>query len=1191
MELTLNRGVLGQYDAGSNLRYKGKEKYVDKFFEYIAGAIAIIGAIILFFSCLGACMGCKSVMSCYDDCSCSCAKYIVQGCYEAGEGCRESAGCPSSSSSSSSSSCTPSTTYTTKTYKAINGVTGQYDYWYVKTYKRGCKTTGTTTEHEYSVDTTYWNLEGIYSDANMTKEVTLESMKENKVYYTKWSRVDEGVEYTLSFTVSGLSSQSSVLSVQHVNVGADEIDWNDVWSDVYNNLPTKENYEFSGIYFDGVQIVDKNGNVNTDYLGAFDLETWSITPGNRKVTVEVRFDPTPIKLTIYSLYSTSNEPLVDATYDYGDSLYSILVNNSTLNKYTIDYYYFGDKDNLTRYTIYQLQGIYLEEDTTIYVDNHKDSYSFKAYDLEGQLLVSQNVSYNLSYADIIDYYLYNYMQNYSVTGFSFESSPQAAIYTLEDLYDRKVTSDVVLYVRSVEFYTMIFWVGNDYYQARIPIEDNANLPSLDERYNVDGFTFGGWYLTAETTGTPVTELSYVINNNIDTLYAKLTGRQYHLYFYDGVSNSPIKTQTYETSANDRILPGEESLDVPSGYTYGGWYLRDDENKTPITKIKAYDYGDKYIIALLIPIKYNVQLRPGTNGTLPVADRTQHLDYGSTPTIPVPTPKEGYKFNGYTYNGKLVTDAEGKFKDKFTEALFDMTFADFSQYESNSIRLDASIEIIKFDVILMDGSIVVDSQKVEYGKYPILATSPTPKQGDVFEGWNEDSASTYGSSLESFVIKKDTTLYAIYSKVRIKITYVDKVDPVSQITLPQSTSTSYIKYATSSGTQNAVARPNYDNRPDYEFDGYYYGSVQVTDGKGKLLIDFNETSLGISYDTLVTGIELEVSSKLTEFTVQFFDGNNPYGEVQVLHYNDHITEPESPTPLPGYTFMYWTTLNGTSAFNFNTYQVTENISLYSNYQANKYNVNLVVDDFADQAKVTINPASLQLTYDGSISLTVPQYDGDEYEFVGYYIGDNQLTDTNCQGLNNIKFNIDSLRTYGITNIQAFETGIEVTTRYQTKQFTVTYYDSDNSTIYTTRTVKYGTPATELTGPQKEGYMFVGWGTKANSSTLYDFSLSQGVTKDIYLYPKYTDKVSVNFYAQDGTTKLTSITVNYGQSLSIGSSVYNLTGVAEWYLLEDSTEIIAEWAPDANMYYIYIHSWSSDFSTSNVIGEINLVAGTN
>ncbi len=1191
MELTLNRGVLGQYDTGSSLRYKGKEKYVDKFFEYVAGAIAIIAAVVLFFSCLGACMGCQSVLSCYDGCSCSCAKNIVQACYDSGEACRTSAGCkPSSSSSSSSHSCTPSTTTSTTTYKAINGVTGQYDYWYVKSYKSGCRVVSTDIEEEYAVDDTYWRLEGIYTNSKMNKEVTLESMKPGKVYYTNWTKIDEGVEYTLSFTLSGLSGQSSVLSTQHANVGADIIDWDQVWSDVYYNLPVRDNYVFKGIYYNDVQIVDEYGNVNTDFNGAFDLETWGIIPGNRKVSVEIRYEPTQINVKFVSIFT--DETITEGEYDYGASLYSIIYYNSKLNAYTIDTYNVDGRE----YSLYDLQWINLEKDITVYVDAHKDYYSLKIYDLDGNLMENGSVRYNTSYLDIIihDYLYYYLLEHDEITGFSFDSSSQSKIYTLEDLEDMVVTSDVVLYPRAVRFYTIVLHVGNSAEQTRIP-EENLNLPTPEK----EGYTFGGWYLTPEFIGTPITELSYCINNNITDLYAKLTGRQYTIYFYDGViENIPVITELYTTSVNDyKSLPGEDSFDIPQGYTFGGgWYDRDDENKTLITKIEAGDSGDKYLIAVLIPNKYNVVLRPGDNGTLPTSDRVQVIDYGSTPTLPISMPKEekrdGYEFKGYMYNGTLVTDSEGKFTQKFTEELFGMTFADFSAYETNSIKLDACIEIKKFSVTLINHGQTISVQEVAWSSYPTLSSLPTPLQGDVFDGWNRDPEATFAMPLEEVGIQEDTTLYAIYSKVSVKITYVNKDETVKDITLP-SDDTAYIKYSKEKDTLNAVSKPDYSQNPYYEFDGYYYGSIKVADETGKLLINFTETSLGITYDTLVQGIELEVSSKLREFTVIFYDKNNQYGESQTLHYNDHVTKPEDPIPRDGYSFTYWTLYNSSSEFNFNAYSVQSNISLYSNYVANKYTINLEVLDFKDKSSVSLPYATLELTYDGNIHINKPAYPTSndyEFEFVGYYIGDKKLTDANGDVLNDLKFNINSLSSYGATNIQKFEDHITVSAKYQPKQFTVTYYGVNNTSVYQERTVYWGNYATSIEGPQKEGYMFVGWGKYQSNDTLYDFT-NNTVKNNLVLYPKYTNKVSVNLYAQDGINPLTTFQINYGQPLVISNDVYNSTGVREWYLREDPTEIIAEWVPEDGIYIIYPHSWSSTFTTNSVIGEINLIAGSN
>lgn len=66
---------------------------------------------------------------------------------------------------------------------------------------------------------------------------------------------------------------------------------------------------------------------------------------------------------------------------------------------------------------------------------------------------------------------------------------------------------------------------------------------------------------------------------------------------------------------------------------------------------------------------------------------------------------------------------------------------------------------------------------------------------------------------------------------------------------------------------------------------------------------------------------------------------------------------------------------------------------------------------------------------------------------------------------------------------------------TEQFTVTYYDSDGTTVLDTKTVEKDGNA-ENYQPQKDGYTFVGWFATPKLTREYDFS--RAITEDTSLY---------------------------------------------------------------------------------------------
>jgi uncharacterized repeat protein (TIGR02543 family) len=110
------------------------------------------------------------------------------------------------------------------------------------------------------------------------------------------------------------------------------------------------------------------------------------------------------------------------------------------------------------------------------------------------------------------------------------------------------------------------------------------------------------------------------------------------------------------------------------------------------------------------------------------------------------------------------------------------------------------------------------------------------------------------------------------------------------------------------------------------------------------------------------------------------------------------------------------------------------------------------------------------------------------------------------------------------------------------YTVTYYDSDGTTVLLEQTVKSNGKAYDWT-PSKDGLVFEDWYTTADLTVPYNFS--ESINSDVKIYAKFgtssvTDSYKVSFVESDGVTKLME------QSVDKNDKAYNWTPKKDGYL---------------------------------------------
>lgn len=121
----------------------------------------------------------------------------------------------------------------------------------------------------------------------------------------------------------------------------------------------------------------------------------------------------------------------------------------------------------------------------------------------------------------------------------------------------------------------------------------------------------------------------------------------------------------------------------------------------------------------------------------------------------------------------------------------------------------------------------------------------------------------------------------------------------------------------------------------------------------------------------------------------------------------------------------------------------------------------------------------------------------------------------------------------------------TTKAGNTGYTVTYYDSDGTTVLLEQTVKPDGKAYDWT-PSKTGLTFDDWYTNTDMNVPYDFT--QAINSDVKLYAKFETAVvpdesyTVSYYDADGTTQLMR------QSVDKNGKAYNWTPKKDGYTFD-------------------------------------------
>ena len=384
-----------------------------------------------------------------------------------------------------------------------------------------------------------------------------------------------------------------------------------------------------------------------------------------------------------------------------------------------------------------------------------------------------------------------------------------------------------------------------------------------------GYTFGGWYESADFSGTAVTKITTTDAGN-KTYYAKWTVATYIVtYNKDGGTIANESNYTKYTYGTGLTLPTPTRI----GYTFGGWYTSSELTGTAVTEISTTATGAKTYYAKWTANKYDITYSGLDGATLASANKPTQHTYGNNTTVGNPT-KTGYTFAGWKVNGGST-------------ATTNLTLG--ATVYTADITLTATWTATGYTIsyTLNNGTVTDNPTSYTIESNAITLKNPT-RTGYTFAGWSGTGLT--GSSNTSVTIAKGSTgnrsYTAHWTANTYEITYKDKNNATFSGTHGSNYPTKHTY-----GTATTLVSPT---KTGYDFNGWYTDSGCTGS---------SVTSLGA---TSYTGnITLYAKWTANTYTVTYNkDGGTITDEssYESYTYGTGLTLPK-PTKT-GYTFGGW-----------------------------------------------------------------------------------------------------------------------------------------------------------------------------------------------------------------------------------------------------------------------------------------------
>ena len=523
------------------------------------------------------------------------------------------------------------------------------------------------------------------------------------------------------------NAEESITITYYLDAGQSPITVNVSRGFTLSPIPTKEGYEFLGLYdapSGGSCIVDANGNAAVSFTKSVTLYAqW------KTKTYKFSFDPLDGSLSRreQSVVMGSTVTLLPVPelkgYDFvgwQDRFGNMISNGANV----LEFYRVFDAEHYTpEGDSVKLTAVYAQRSITVTLDLRDGTYETQTIQLTyGQVL---------ELASLPD----RDTGSRRIVAWSIFANSTVA-YT-----DRAVEEDLILYAVWKDYNTFLMddGLGNQT-SVKVYRDEPLELSRYDGVVR-PGYRVVGWYTNPGLTGTAQSYISYGSTQQV--YYAQWAPTSYTLTFDTASAGKEIGSIVYTMGS----VIGLETL-YKEGYTFNGWCTTPDCSDQPFTSVNSDFWGDHTLYAKFTPDAYTVKLNPG-KGT--VSESTAEVSYQSPFLLPVPK-RAGAGFLGWYYlDGEtevLCTDETGK-------SIMNYPFMEgknlYAKWKTVTLT-------VKYDT---NGGGTIEAQQYEYGATLRFPAAPT-KTNLYFMGWyHGDLREAYSEQDE---VNSNLTLYARWGDV-------------------------------------------------------------------------------------------------------------------------------------------------------------------------------------------------------------------------------------------------------------------------------------------------------------------------------------------------------------------------------------------------------------------------------------------
>lgn len=658
-------------------------------------------------------------------------------------------------------------------------------------------------------------------------------------------------------------------------------------------------------------------------------------------------------------------------------------------------------------------------------------------------------------------------------------------------YDKdKVTENLVLHAKwNPEPYEITYELdggtNSEANPATYTAEDTVKLADPVKA----GYSFLGWYTTADGTGTKVTEIA-AGSRGAKTFYALWTPAEqtyeihHMLQTLDGTDYEDAETVKATALTGTNVKAGAEQSKVYTGFTFDTTKTEDSEGVIP---------GEG---TLVLKLYYSRNTYDVTFSGTDSADQTVKVPYQGKVNEPQAPVKAGYTFTGW-----YVTEEPSKLWDFGTNVVTDVT----------ELRAGWSANTYNVTFDLQGGAGGNSNVQATYDSAMPTITVPA-RTGYQFAGYYDqaEGGTKYYNA--------DGSSAAIWNKTGNATLYAQWIINNYQVTFDANGGSGSMNAEDFVYGETKQLSTNSFIRTGYVFAGW---ATNADTGEEKYKDSESVSNLTVEPDGVVT---LYAVWKPITYQV-VFEGNGADSgsmENQQMTYDTETALNQVGYEKKGYHLLGWATTVDAKKVVYENRENVKNladtqdktVTLYAVWGANTYQVEF----HANGGEGTMEPQSF--VYDEAAkALSENLYSRDGYIFLGWASTDTTKT-------------VEYTDKQQVQNLVTEQGGVmDLYAVWKAMNFTVSFDANEGNTTATSQRVTNGTPYGTLPDATRTGYTFAGWYTEKDGGTAITEDTTVDTAEDIILYAHWTAlKFTVSFDSNKGEgssepTKVNDIKVTY------------------------------------------------------------------